>query len=595
MDLKVVRIQKYRSLATEATITLDGLTVLVGPNNQGKSNVLQAMKLGMDTLEVASLRLTNSNDGSVVSLPHIPRLRQTSWTTRQRPGQRVHYDWSRDFPLQYRDHGGVVKHSSVRFDFILDAEDQRDFLKATGSKNNGLLSAELKFGIDGVEIDFPKRGTRAGSYRKVAKEICRFVCERFKFLYVPAIRTTDQAAHVINELISERMSTLRKNEEYRTLVDNLAEFHDSRLKELKESLGERLRVYLPGFQSLEIQMDSSSMFSPRSSSADSIELDDGTLTSILEKGDGVKSLVTMALLHDLAERGSNTQNVLLAIDEPEAHLHPDAVHQMAQVLREIASKQQVIVATHSASLVNRGHLPNNVIVTNNSVVPVKRISQIRECLGIRPYDNLTSAEFLVLTEGPTDTQFFTALFRGQSQLLREAIDSSTLAITDVIGAGNMPLRVRVAQDMMSEVFVILDKDQSGDQAVTSLLNDGMLKATSIRQLSISGRSRNEVENLFSEELHAEVFDAVVGQPLPAPNPKDLGRTWSDRMTASLSTLGIPGADATLTSLKIAIAKKVAEYPEKYITPEGATICQSIIGGIESLIKQRENPGEISFQ
>lgn len=235
------------------------------------------------------------------------------------------------------------------------------------------------------------------------------------------------------------------------------------------------------------------MFSPRSGSADSIEVDDGTLTSILEKGDGVKSLVTMALLHDLAERGSNTQNVLLAIDEPEAHLHPDAVHQMAQVLREIASRQQVIVTTHSAALVNRGHLPNNVIVTNNSVVPVKRISQIRECLGIRPCDNLTSAEFLVLTEGPTDTQFFTALFRTQSELLREAIDSSTLAITDVIGAGNMPLRVRVAQDMMSEVFVVLDKDQSGDQAVTSLLNDGMLKATSIRQLTISGRSRNKLK------------------------------------------------------------------------------------------------------
>lgn len=533
MDLKLVRIQKYRSLTTEAVITLDGLTVLVGPNNQGKSNVLQAMKLGMDTLEVASMRLLNTSDGKTVSLPHIPRLRQTSWTTRQRPGQRVHYDWVRDFPLHYREHSRVVKQSTVRFDFALTAEDQRDFLKVTGSKNNGLLSAELKFGIDGVEIDFPKRGTKAGSYRQSAREICRFICERFKFLYVPAIRTTDQAAQVINELISERMSTLRMNEEYRTLIENLAEFHDSRLKELKDSLGERLKVYLPGFQSLEIQLDSSSMFSPRSGSADSIELDDGTLTSILEKGDGVKSLLTMALLHDLAERGSNTQNVLLAIDEPEAHLHPDAVHQMAQVLREIASNQQVIVATHSPSLVNRSSLSNNVIVTNNSVQPVKRIAQIRDCLGIRPYDNLTSAEFLVLTEGPTDTQFFTALFRSKSSTLRDAIDSSKLALTDVIGAGNMPLRVRVAQDMMSEVFVILDKDQSGDQAVESLVNEGMLKLTSIRQLVISGRSRNEVEDLFCHELHAEVFDSVVGHALLAPTPADRGRTWSDRVKANL--------------------------------------------------------------
>lgn len=585
MDLRVVRIQKYRSLATEAVIILDGLTVLVGPNNQGKSNVLQAMKLGMDTLEVASMRLLQTDDGKTVSLPHIPRLRQTSWTTRQRPGQRVHYDWTRDYPLQYRDHSRVAKHSTVRFDFTLTPEDQRDFLKMTGSKNNGQLSAELKFGIDGVEIDFPKRGTKAGSYRQSAKEICRFICERFKFLYVPAIRTTDQAAQVINELIFERMSTLRLNEEYRALIEHLAEFHDSRLMELKESLGERLKVYLPGFQSLEIQLDSSSMFSPRSGSADSIELDDGTLTSILEKGDGVKSLVTMALLHDLAERGSNTQNVLLAIDEPEAHLHPDAVHQMAHVLREIASNQQVIVATHSPSLVNRARLANNIIVTNNSVTPVKRISEIRSCLGIRPYDNLTSAEFIVLTEGPTDTQFFTALLRAKSPILREAIDASKLALTDVIGAGNMPLRVRVAQDMMSEVFVILDKDQSGDQAVESLLSEGMLKPTSIRQLNISGRSKNEVENLFCEELHAEVFASVVGQMLPAPTPRDLGRTWSDRMKAHLATLGIPGADETLTALKVATASKVAAHPEKYLTAEADVICQSITTGIESLTGQ----------
>lgn len=87
----------------------------------------------------------------------------------------------------------------------------------------------------------------------------------------------------------------------------------------------------------------------------------------------------------------------------------------------------------------------------------------------------------------------------------------------------------------------------------------------------------------------------MGQPLPAHTPKDLGRTWSDRMTATLGTLGIPGADATLTRLKVAIAKEVAEHPEKYITPEGATICQSIVGGIETLIRHRQNPGEISLQ
>ena len=44
MNLKQIRIQNFRNL-TDVTIHLNDVNLFIGPNNSGKSNVLQAIRL----------------------------------------------------------------------------------------------------------------------------------------------------------------------------------------------------------------------------------------------------------------------------------------------------------------------------------------------------------------------------------------------------------------------------------------------------------------------------------------------------------------------------------------------------------------------
>ncbi|MBU2624364.1 MAG: AAA family ATPase [candidate division Zixibacteria bacterium] len=50
MRLKEFSAQNYRSITTAYNLPLSEYTVLVGPNNEGKSNILRALGLGLKLL-----------------------------------------------------------------------------------------------------------------------------------------------------------------------------------------------------------------------------------------------------------------------------------------------------------------------------------------------------------------------------------------------------------------------------------------------------------------------------------------------------------------------------------------------------------------
>ncbi len=64
MHLKSITIKNYRSIREARKIQIERATttVLVGPNNEGKSNILRAINLGISTL-VASNRLLGKTVG----------------------------------------------------------------------------------------------------------------------------------------------------------------------------------------------------------------------------------------------------------------------------------------------------------------------------------------------------------------------------------------------------------------------------------------------------------------------------------------------------------------------------------------------------
>lgn len=67
-----------------------------------------------------------------------------------------------------------------------------------------------------------------------------------------------------------------------------------------------------------------------------IDIDDGVLTSLSHKGDGVKSLVTIAMLSQISSKGEK----LIIVNEPENHLHPEAVHYISHFLNDLSKRNR---------------------------------------------------------------------------------------------------------------------------------------------------------------------------------------------------------------------------------------------------------------
>src|SRR5690606_20243614 len=95
-------------------------------------------------------------------------------------------------------------------------------------------------------------------------------------------------------------------------------------------------------------------------------------------------------------------SLILAIEEPESHLHPRAIHRLREVLRSISVDNQVILTTHCPVLINRSRIGENVIVRSGSASPATSIGEIRSALGVEASDNLKSARLILLVEGSND-------------------------------------------------------------------------------------------------------------------------------------------------------------------------------------------------
>jgi energy-coupling factor transporter ATP-binding protein EcfA2 len=88
-----------------------------------------------------------------------------------------------------------------------------------------------------------------------------------------------------------------------------------------------------------------------------VYVDDGCRNAIENKGHGVQRAVIFAILRAYAEHmssyGDKKRNLILAVEEPELYMHPQAQRTIRQVFRKIVSSgDQVIFSTHSALLVD---------------------------------------------------------------------------------------------------------------------------------------------------------------------------------------------------------------------------------------------------
>lgn len=278
------------------------------------------------------------------------------------------------------------------------------------------------------------------------KKICLFIARRVRIEYIPVNRTSQETVRLIHAEVAKAARDVAHREEYQAAMRQVLAIFADAMRPLETRLAEGMSALLPAVRDVRITMPR--MTDPLSVRDLDIIVDDGIPTSLATKGDGVQSLATIALIKSLARRESEA-TYILAVEEPESHLHPGAVRALKADLEEIARDDQVIITTHSPILVDRVDPTANILVQQNSAGPAKRLEEVRDSLGVELPDNMTSAELVVLTEGQWDCQVLEHVLRRRSVFLENAIQTGRLVFRDAEGANNLQYQMRLYRESIA--------------------------------------------------------------------------------------------------------------------------------------------------
>lgn len=534
MRLASFSVTNYRSLTTAHKLPLSDATILLGQNNEGKSNLLAALAAAMAVVsQLAQRKLVQGR----LRIPY----RSTDF-----------YEWERDFPisLQEKYPGGE---SVFRLEFKLSDQERDAFRREVSSSLNENLPIEIRLGRADPAFKVLKKGPGSIALNKKAQLIADFVGKRVEFTYIPAVRTATAAIDVVRDMVERELRLLERDDSYRKLVRDLADAQKPTLKAISKRIGTALKDFLPQIKSVDVRLSEDSRYRALRRAID-IVVDDGTATSLERKGDGVQSLAAISLLRGVA---TSERDLILALEEPESHLHPAAIHRLREVIDELSSQHQVVVTTHCPLFVDRAHIGSNIIVSGSKARPAKSTGEIRDVLGVRASDNLIHANWVLVVEGESDARAIRALLSAESAALRAALRNAHLVIDHLGGAGKLSYKLTELRNMLCGVHAFLDNDASGRAAGDKAQSDGLLKPIDLHLATCPGKKNSELEDLVTVDLYKGWIHSTFGVDLKGASFQN-ANPWSDRMAEAFHRNGKPWTDKTKVEVKTRISELIEQ-------------------------------------
>jgi predicted ATPase len=297
--------------------------------------------------------------------------------------------------------------------------------------------------------------------------------------------------------------------------------------------------------------------------------------NLRDLGAGVEQILLTAVLGI-----ANPQARLVAIEEPETALHPEAQRAMAALFRRRSNDRTFVLTTHSPIFLDGGGSRSAIHLLSRSagaseIRPANpELIDVLEALGARPSDVL-SADRLLLVEGTSDRDVLTAWWP-------ELVENQRVAV--IIGEGGRNARfadlldqwIAKADRLGRRILYIRDRDE--------LTNESARRYS--EQNNVYLLQRREMEN-YLLEADALVDYFARQDPNAAPiNPIDVGAV----MRAAADELR-----------RVVVIKSVAErlggtgLVNDRLRPKLAKQVQNVDDMVAAIIPLVRTPGDIEQQ
>ena len=457
------------------------MTVVTGPNNLGKSTVLSALELFF----------------SVIS----PR-------TDRRIVRSSQYSFDKDYPKRYEGKSGRRWPTEIRVTMELDDTDVSSIAALATEAPPKTLHVKVEFKWSERFNAFrPSIDFEGPSSNHLDPVIMEWLKNQVRYVYIPATRNLqDFGRGAFAELISGALSRVSRSKQRLQAIEKLFEDVKSEIAAVESELVQELQQYLPSVRGMTFAIDDWSL--DRLVSVGDVEIDDGANTLLQQKGDGFKSLFAISLLQYIAKQRYG-KNLIFGIEEPEAHLHSSAIYEIKSTLRSLADSFQVIITTHSPILIQRDDIPANVIVESidssdfaSTTRSAHNLSEIRRSLGIRPQENMTTAEVVVVVEGVSEETALPSILGRANSSLVDAFSSGRARVLSAGGASNIQSVVRALARDAATCLVFVDSDNEGSSAADKIRNSGLLQPGDVFRVPEREHcSETEFEDIFDLSIY----------------------------------------------------------------------------------------------
>lgn len=380
-------------------------------------------------------------------------------------------------------------------------------------------------------------------------------------------------------MLSQELRILEKDPSYQKALKVIQDLQQPILEELATRIQEPLMEFLPSIKGVQIEIpETSRRVGVRREF--NIIIDDGTATNIEYKGDGVKSLAALGLLKNkLVHLGAS----IIAIEEPESHLHPGAIHQLNEIIKSLAETNQVILTTHNPLFVDRSNIKTNIVVNDGKATPAKNIASIRELLGIKASDNLTNANYALVVEGEEDLKSLKSLLPLLSEKIGKALRNNALIIEPIGGAGNLSYKLSLLKNSLCLTHSLLDNDDSGRKAFKKAQEDSLIGIASCTLVTCRGMTDSEFEDCINVETYKEAIFENFGVDLKRNSFKS-NKKWSERIKNTFMDQGKPWNDGILKAVKSTVADEIHKHPAICLNSHKRNSIDALVAALEKMIK-----------
>ncbi|WP_128476123.1 ATP-dependent nuclease [Halorussus pelagicus] len=417
MNLNEWYVSGYKSISEES-IELDDLTILIGKNNSGKSNLLESLQVYAysitgpsnyeDQLEDFENCLNKTDEMSTIT---FEATYKTSIEERNQIYDLI--DGLSPELLSKLSFASSLRHKvefgenwqlkatafevTINDEFVKIRERQKStkgydsqFVKLKNMENRGLQKASKieDLPTEAMAIRNPENSI-PGSFQLIEDSLSSW--DAIDAFRQPKNRTE---ARMATELDSQGKNLVRVAQTLQGSNRELFNLAEERFVSIMDAVKS---ITTPYREKTNITISVTEM-------GNSEKFDLSSLSS------GTKEILTLIFGTINAENESE----LLMIEEPELHLHPEAEREVYEMITEVASEStQIIVATHSNVFVDESNISNIIRAERNRTTEFRSISSedIHEELLDLGYSQsgLLQSEGVIFVEGKSDKMVILAI------------------------------------------------------------------------------------------------------------------------------------------------------------------------------------------